>query len=144
MSEQTQPLSTADFPHMSFEHFSSPWLFFLRKAVCMCCNSLSGRVFALRLVLFIELKVMGHRDDEKTLKLEDQVLSGAKLAGWQNLTSWSISNSCFWRIAVLGRFWFLSHTLSRDVYATVTYTETPCDQHGCTGSMRGFEQRALL
>ena len=110
----------------------------------MCCDRLAGRVFALRLVLFIELKVMGHRDDEKTLKMEDQVLSRAKLAGWQNLASWSIGSSCFWRVAALGRLWFLSHPPSHDVYATVTYTEAPCYRHGCTGSMKGFEQEALL
>lgn len=104
MSEQTQPVSTADFPCVSFEHVSSPGLFFLSKAICVCCDRLAGRVFALRLVLFIELKVMGHRDDEKTLKLEDQVLSRAKQAGWQNLASWSISSSCFWSVAVPGRF----------------------------------------
>lgn len=128
---------------MPFEHFSSPWLFFLRKAICMCCDRLAGRVFALRPVLFIELKVMGHRDDEKTLKLEDQVLCRAKLASWQNLTSWS-SSSCFWRVATLGRLSFLSHQPSRDVGATVTYTEPPCHWHGCTGSTRGLEQAALL
>lgn len=144
MSEQTQPLSTADFPHMPFEYFSSPCLFFLREAICMCCDRLAGRGFALRLVLFIELKVMGHRDDEKTLKLEDQVLSRAKQACWQNLASWSISSSCFWRVAALGRLCFLSRSPSCDVCATVTYTETLCHRHGCTGSMRGFEQQALL
>lgn len=89
----------------------------------MCCDRLAGRAFALR--LFIELKVMGHRDDEKTLKLKDQVLSRAKLASWQNLASWSISSSCFWRVAALGRLCFLSHSLSRGVCATVTYIEAP-------------------
>jgi len=144
MSEQTQSLSATDFPHMPFEHFSSSWLLFLRTAICMCCDSLAGRVFASRLMLFIELKVMGRRDDEKTLKLENQVFSRAKLASWQNLTSCFISSSCFLRVSALGRLCFLSYSLSLDVYATVTYAETPCDHHGCSGSIRSFEQRALL
>lgn len=122
-SEQTQVLSAADFPHMPFEHFSSSWLFFCLRYLHVLRQA--GRVFALRLVLFIELKVMGHRDDEKTLKLKDQVLSRPKLATWQNLASWSISSSCFWGVAALGRLRLLRHRLSHSAYTTVTYIEAP-------------------
>lgn len=49
----------------------------------------------MRPVLFIELKVMSHWHDENTLKLEDQVLSRAKPAGWQNWDGWSIVSTAF-------------------------------------------------
>lgn len=52
-------------------------------------------VSAVRAVLFIELELICRWGDEKTLKLEDQVLSRAYPAGWQNWDGWSIVSTAF-------------------------------------------------
>lgn len=78
---------------MPFEHFSGPLL--KKRSLHVLWWAAWHRVSAVRPVLFIELKVMSHWRDENTLKLEDQVLSWAKPAGWQNWDGWSIVSTAF-------------------------------------------------